>query len=72
MLEEPVQRVHEEPHPSCVTALFADRALSFVLPKNATLEDLAGRLASSRFGTPVAINVRFGSDASAAALPVHA
>ena len=67
-----MQKIQEEPHPSCVTALFADRALSFVLPKNASLEDLAGRLASPQFGTPVAINVRFGSESSVAALPVRA
>jgi hypothetical protein len=56
-----MRSIHEEPHSSCVTALFADRALSFVLPKGATLEDLAGRLASLRVGTPVAINVRLDS-----------
>ena len=67
-----MQGIHEEPHSSCVTALFADRALSFVLPRGATLEDLAGRLASLQFGAPVAINVRLGSESSAAALPVHA
>ena len=67
-----MQSIHEEPHPSCVTALFADRALSFVLPKGATLEDLAGHLASLQFGTPVAINIRLGSESSAAALPMHA
>ena len=56
-----MRSVHEEPHSNCVTALFADRALSFVLPKGATLEDLARRLASLRVGTPVAINVRLDS-----------
>jgi hypothetical protein len=56
-----VRNIHEEPHSNCVTALFADRALSFVLPKGATLEDLAGRLASFHIGTPVAINVRLDS-----------
>jgi hypothetical protein len=54
-LGNPVRSIHEEPHASCVTALFADRTLSFVLPKDATLEDLAGRLASLYVGTPVAI-----------------
>ena len=54
-----MQKIHEQPHSNCVTALFADRELSFVLPKGATLEDLAGRLTSLRAGTPVAINVRF-------------
>ena len=56
-----MRSIHEEPNPSCVTALFADRALFFVLPKDATLEDLAGRLASLHVGTPVAINVRLHS-----------
>ena len=56
-----MQSIHEEPHSSSVTALFADRALSFVLPKGATLEDLAGRLTSRRLGTPVAINVTLAS-----------
>jgi hypothetical protein len=57
----PVRNIYEEPNPSCVTALFADRALFFVLPKGATLEDLAGRLASLHVGTPIAINVRLDS-----------
>jgi hypothetical protein len=61
LLEEPVRNIHEEPHSSSVTALFADRALSFVLPKGATLEDLAGRLSSLHVGTPIAINVRLDS-----------
>jgi hypothetical protein len=56
-----VQKIREQPHSNCVTALFADRELSFVLPKGATLEDLAGRLTSLRAGTPVAINVSFDS-----------
>jgi hypothetical protein len=59
--EEPVRNLHQQPYSSCVTALFADRALSFVLPKGATLEDLAGRLASLHVGTPVSINVRLDS-----------
>ena len=53
-----MRSTHEEPHSSCVTAFFADCALSFVLPKGATLEALAGRLASLRVGTPFAIKVR--------------
>ena len=56
-----MRSTHEEPHSSCVTALFADRALSFVLQEGATLEDLAERLASLHVGTPVAINVRLDS-----------
>jgi prepilin-type processing-associated H-X9-DG protein len=56
-----VQKIREQPHSNRVTALFADRELSFVLPKGATLEDLAARLTSLRAGTPVAINVSFDS-----------
>jgi hypothetical protein len=56
-----VRNIHEQPHSNCVTALFADRELSFVFPKGTTLEDLAGRLTSLHAGTPVAINVRFDS-----------
>ena len=56
-----MRNIHEQPDSNRVTALFADRELSFVLPKDATLEDLAGRLASLRVGTPVAINVRLDS-----------
>jgi hypothetical protein len=56
-----VRNIHEQPHSNCVTALFADRELSFLLPKGATFEDLAGRLTSLRAGTPVAINVKFDS-----------
>ena len=56
-----MRNIHEQPHSNWVTALFADRELSFVLPKGATLEDLAGRLASLHVGTPVAIKVRLDS-----------
>jgi hypothetical protein len=59
--EEPMRSIHVEPHSSCVTALFADRALSFILPKGATLEDLVGRLAFLHDDTPVAINVKLDS-----------
>ena len=56
-----MRNIHEQPHSNYVSALFADRELSFVLPKGATLEDLAGRLTSLRAGTPMAINVKFDS-----------
>jgi hypothetical protein len=39
-----VRRIYEDLHSSHVTALFADCALSFVLPEGATLEDLPGAL----------------------------
>ena len=43
---------------SNVSALFADRALSFGLPKGATLADLAERLVRLDAGTPLAITVK--------------
>jgi hypothetical protein len=49
---------------SRVTAVFEDRALSFILAKGATLEELSDRLADlggRHNGRPVAITVRFGS-----------
>jgi hypothetical protein len=47
--------------PSKVTALFADHALSFALPKGATLEDLADRLARLGGGAPLTITVKLDS-----------
>ena len=46
-----------------VTAVFEDRALSFILAKGATLEDLSDRLADlgRHNGCPVAITVKFGT-----------
>ena len=49
---------------SRVTAVFEDRALSFILAKGATLEDLSDRLADldrRHNARPVAITVKFGS-----------
>ena len=49
---------------SRVTAVFEDRALSFILAKGATLEELSDRLANlgrRHDGWPVAITVKFGS-----------
>jgi hypothetical protein len=49
---------------SCVTAVFEDRALSFILAKGATLEELSDRLADlgqRQDGRPVAITVKFDS-----------
>jgi hypothetical protein len=46
-------------------ALFADRALSFGLPRNATFAELAERLddlCEWHTGTPTAISLRFGLD----------
>jgi hypothetical protein len=50
--------------PSRVTAVFEDGALSFILARGATLEELSGRLADlgqGHDGRPVAITVKFGS-----------
>jgi len=47
---------------SRVTAVFEDRALSFILAKGATLEDLSDRLADldrRHNARPVAITVKF-------------
>ena len=49
---------------SRVTAVFEDRALSFILANGATLEDLSDRLANldrRHNDRPVAITVKFGS-----------
>ena len=56
---------------SRVTAVFEDRALSFILGKGATLEELSDRLADldrRHHGWPVAITVKFGSSSPKAAL----
>ena len=47
---------------SRVTAVFEDRALSFILAKGATLEELSDRLADlgqRQDGRPIAITVKF-------------
>jgi len=49
---------------SRVTAVFEDRAFSFILAKGATLEELSDRLADldrCHHGWPVAITVKFSS-----------
>jgi hypothetical protein len=49
---------------SRVTAVFEDRALSFLLAKDATLEELSDRLADldrQHHAWPVAITVKFSS-----------
>ena len=49
---------------SRVTAVFEDRAFSFILAKGATLEELSDRLADldrRHHGWPVAITVKFSS-----------
>ena len=59
-----MHKIHEQRlRLSRVTAVFEDRALSFILAKGATLEDLSGRLAdlSRHNGCPVAVTVKFGT-----------
>ena len=49
------------PHSNHVVAVFADSMLAFELPRGATLEDLAARLAylgERHAGTPLEITVR--------------
>lgn len=53
--------VLEDLRSSHVTALFADHELSFALPKGATLEDLAGRLAFLDRGKPLTVTLRLHS-----------
>jgi len=56
-----MQSAIQVPRCNQVTALFADRALSFALPKGATLQDLAerlGRLDGRRLAT---VTVRLDS-----------
>jgi hypothetical protein len=59
---EAMQHVHEHsPSSYNVTALFADRALSFALAKGATFEDLANRLTFLSGRAPLAVIVNLGS-----------
>jgi hypothetical protein len=57
---------HNEGRRSRVTVAFEDRALSFMLSKDATFEDLADRLdrlGERHRGKPVAINVKLAAAA---------
>jgi hypothetical protein len=56
-----MRNLHEHSQSSYVTALFADRALSFALPKGATLEDLADRLTQLGKGEPLTVTVKLDS-----------
>jgi hypothetical protein len=56
---------HDESRPSRVTVAFEDSALSFMLLKDATFEDLADRLDGLRerhCGKPIAIEVKFAAE----------
>jgi hypothetical protein len=64
-----MHKIHEQRlRLSRVTAVFEDRALSFILAKGATLEDLSDRLADlgRHNGCPVAVTVKFGTVKSGA------
>ena len=55
---------HDELRPSCVTVAFEHGAISFMLSKDATFEDLAHRLerpGKRRHGKPVAIAVKLAA-----------
>lgn len=57
-----------------VTALFEDRALSFILAEGATLEDLSDCLTNldrQHSDRPVAITVTFGSSSRQAGSPTY-
>jgi hypothetical protein len=59
-----MHKIHEQRlRLSRVTAVFEDRALSFILANGATLEELSDRLADlgRHNGCPVAITVKFGT-----------
>jgi hypothetical protein len=71
-VEGGMHKSREHPlRPSRVTAVFEDRALSFILVKGATLEELSDRLADlgqRHNGRPVAVTVKFGSSSREAGL----
>jgi hypothetical protein len=55
---------HDESRPSRVTVAFEDRALSFILSKDATFEDLADRLdrlGERHHGKPIAVEVKLAA-----------
>jgi hypothetical protein len=56
--------IYDETRPSRVTVAFEDKALSFMLSKDATFEDLADRLdrlGEPYHGKPIAIEVKFAA-----------
>jgi hypothetical protein len=56
----PMRHLHARSQSNHVTALFADRALSFELPKGATFEDLVDRLTFLGGREPLAVIVGLG------------
>jgi hypothetical protein len=66
--EETMPNIHHESQPSRVTVAFEDGALSFMLSKDATFEDLADRLdrlGERRYGRPIAIEVKLAAASDA-------
>jgi hypothetical protein len=64
---------HDESRPSRVTVAFEDSALSFMLSKDATFEDLADRLdrlGERHHGMPIAIEVKFAAASGAQRRPL--
>ena len=57
-VKDAMQNILEPVHSSHVTALFADRALSFALPNGATFEYLAERLALLDGRVPSTVTVK--------------
>jgi hypothetical protein len=65
---------HDESQPSRVTVAFEDSALSFMLSKDATLEDLADRLdrlGEQHRGKPIAVEVKFAAASDARRRPMR-
>jgi hypothetical protein len=58
LLMDAMRNILERSRSSYVTALFADRALFFALPKGATFEDLAERLVLLDGRAPSAVTVK--------------
>lgn len=67
-----MQHFHDHLQSSQVTALFTDRALSFVLPKGATFEDLVDGLAFLGARGPLAVIVNLGWSEQKAVVPITA
>jgi hypothetical protein len=60
--------MHEETRPSRVTVAYEDSALSFMLSKDATFENLVDRLdclGERHHGRPIAIEVKFAAASDA-------
>ena len=66
--------IYDESRPSRVTVAFEDRALSFMLSKDATFGDLADRLdrrGEWHHGKPIGIEVKFAAAFRRPATPTY-